>query len=72
GAIGMVTVSIHYGKALHSPLLERGYSQGGTIKVAHPPVKVSAGMMVTKAGKNKGIVYFSLMDFICRLKSASG
>ena len=72
GAISVMAVCIHDSESLYAFLLKRGYSQGSTIEIAHAAVKVSAGMVVAKAGKNKGIINSSLPNFISCLDSTTG
>ena len=72
GAIGMMAVRINYGKSPCPALLERGDSQGGAIEIAHPTIEISAGMMVAKAGEDKGIIDFPPHDFIGSLSCPPG
>ena len=72
GAIGVVTIGVYYRYSSYSLLPESGYSQGSAIEIAHSPIEVATGVMVAKAGKNKGVIDFPLLDFIGCLNRAPG
>ena len=72
GAVGVMTVRIHDSEAFYPSFLKRLYGQGSTVEIAHSPVKISAGMVVAKAGKDKSIINFPLPDFISRLDCPAG